>query len=69
MHTWSHNMADVKKKRGRPPLKKGEAMTTYVPLRLTEADMKAFTEAMKKSDHKTLSGWIRFTLRQAVEHE
>lgn len=62
-------MADVKPKRGRPPLKKGEAKGKYVPIRLSDADVKAFTKAMKKSDHKTLSGWIRFTLRQAVENE
>lgn len=57
------------KKRGRPVLPKGEAKGKHVPVRLTDADVKAFTKAMKKSDHKTLSGWIRFTLRQAVESE
>lgn len=55
------------KKRGRPPLKKGELKGKYVPVRLSDADVKAFTKAMKKSDHKTLSGWIRHTLREAVE--
>jgi hypothetical protein len=57
------------KKRGRPPLPKGESKGKYVPVRLSDADLKLFTKAMKKSDHKTLSGWIRFTLRQAVEDE
>ncbi len=55
-----------KPKRGRPTLPKGEAKGKYVPLRLNEADYKAFTKAMKKSDHKTLSGWIRYTLREAT---
>ena len=63
-------MATAKKpKRGRPALPKGETKGKYVPLRLSEADYKAFAKAMKKSDHKTLSGWIRFTLREAVERE
>jgi hypothetical protein len=54
------------KKRGRPPLPKGQSKAKYVPVRLSEADVKAFTNAMNKSDHKTLSGWIRHTLREAV---
>ena len=58
-----------KPKRGRPPLPKGEAKAKYVPVRLSDADVKAFTKAMKKSDHKTLSGWIRYTLKKAVEGE
>ena len=45
---------------------KGESKGKYVPIRFTDADIKAFTKAMKKSDHKTLSGWIRFTLREAI---
>jgi hypothetical protein len=55
------------KKRGRPPLPKKEAKGKYVPIRLSDADVKAFTKAMKKSEHKTLSGWIRHTLRDAVK--
>jgi len=47
-------------------LPKGESKGKYVPIRLSDADVKAFTKAMKKSDHKTLSGWIRYTLREAV---
>lgn len=63
-------MATAKKpKRGRPTLPKGEAKAKYVPVRLSDADVKAFTKAMKKSDHKTLSGWIRYTLRKAVDTE
>lgn len=48
---------------------KGEAKGKYVPIRLSDADVKAFTQAMKTSDHKTLSGWIRYTLRKAVNAE
>ena len=54
------------KKRGRPVLPKGESKGKYVPIRLSDADVKAFTKAMKKSDHKTLSGWIRHALRESV---
>jgi len=54
------------KKQGRPPLPKGESKGKYGPIRLSDADVKAFTKARKKSDHKTLSGWMRETLRQAV---
>ena len=56
------------RQRGRPPLPKGESKRKYVPVRLSDADVKAFTKAMKKSDHKTLSGWIRQTLRDAIEN-
>lgn len=48
---------------------KAEVKAHYVPLRLSNADYKAFAKAMKKSDYKTLSGWIRYTLREAVENE
>lgn len=47
---------------------KGEAKGKYVPVRFNDDDLKAFTKAMKKSDHKTLSGWIRHTLREAVDN-
>lgn len=57
------------KRRGRPPLAKGEAKGKYVPIRLSDADVKAFNKAMKKGGHKTLSGWIRATLRDAIETE
>lgn len=63
-------MASTKsKKRGRPPLPKGEAKGKYVPIRFSDADLKAFQKALRKSGHKTLSGWIRATLRDAVERE
>ena len=59
-------MAKEIKKRGRPALPKGEAKAKYVPVRLNADDVKAFTKAMKKSDHKTLSGWMRETLRESI---
>ena len=62
-------MSKETKKRGRPALPKGQAKAKYVPVRLNAEDLKAFTRAMKASDHKTLSGWIRHTLRQAVEND
>jgi len=37
-------------------------------VRFTEGDLKLFEKAAKASEHKTLSGWIRHTLRQAVEN-
>ena len=55
------------KKRGRPPLPKGHAKGKYAPVRLTDEDFKAFTKAAKASEHKTLSGWIRHTLRKATQ--
>ena len=61
-------MAKETKKRGRPVLPKGQTKGKYVPIRLSDADVKAFTKAMKKSDHKTLSGWIRHTLRESVDN-
>ena len=62
-------MTEKAKKRGRPPLPKGQIKAKYVPVRLADADIKAFTKAAKKSEHKTLSAWIRHTLRQAIENE
>ncbi|MEP7149640.1 MAG: hypothetical protein ABI857_12235 [Acidobacteriota bacterium] len=58
---------EIKPKRGRPALPKGEAKGKYVPIRLSEADLKAFTKAMKKSEQTTLSGWMRETLRQVAQ--
>lgn len=56
------------KKRGRPALPKGHVKGKYVPVRFNDDDLKAFTKAMKKSEHKTLSGWIRHTLRHSIEN-
>ena len=48
---------------------KKEAKGKYVPIRLSDEDVKLFTKAMKKSEHKTLSGWIRQTLRESVKSD
>ena len=61
-------MKEKVKKRGRPALPKGEAKGKYVPIRFNESDVKALTKAMKKSGHKTLSGWIRHTLKESVNN-
>jgi hypothetical protein len=62
-------MPEKAKKRGRPVLPKGKVKAKYVPVRLSADDLKAFTRAMKSDGHKTLSGWIRHTLREAVKNE
>jgi uncharacterized protein (DUF1778 family) len=56
------------KKRGRPPLPKGEVKEGYIPIRVKPDERKLFEKAAKASEHKTLSGWIRHTLRQAAEN-
>ncbi len=60
-------MSDKKttKKLGRPKLPKGHAKDKILPVRVNPEDMKAFTKAANASDHKTLSAWIRHTLRKA----
>jgi truncated hemoglobin YjbI len=57
------------KKRGRPPLPKGHVKGKYVPVRLTDAQLKLFTKAADKSEHKTLSAWIRQRLERIAETE
>lgn len=54
------------KKRGRPPLPKRHVKGRYVPVRLTDEDAKLFEKAAKASEHTTLSGWIRQSLREAA---
>jgi uncharacterized protein (DUF1778 family) len=54
------------KRRGRPPLPKGQAKAKYVPMRLKEEDFKAFTKAAK-ANKQTLSEWMRSTLRKATQ--
>ena len=54
------------KKIGRPKLPKGHAKGRIVPVRFNEEDLKLFAKAAKASEHKTLSGWIRHTLREAA---
>ena len=61
-------MVKETKKMGRPKLPKGHVKNKYVPVRLSDTDVKLFTKAMKKSGHKTLSGWIRHTLKESVNN-
>jgi predicted HicB family RNase H-like nuclease len=55
------------KKVGRPKLPKGHSKGKIVPVRLNDAEVKLFTKAAEASEHKSLSSWIRHTLREAAE--
>ena len=55
-----------KRGRGRPPLPKGRVKGKIVPVRLNDEELKLFTKAADKSEHESLSSWIRHTLRQAA---
>ncbi|HZE68072.1 MAG TPA: hypothetical protein VE135_00935 [Pyrinomonadaceae bacterium] len=55
------------KKIGRPKLPKGHAKGVIVPVRVNPEDRKLFERAAKASEHKTLSGWIRHTLKKAAQ--
>ncbi len=55
------------KKLGRPKLPKGHAKGVIVPVRVNPEDRKLFERAAKVSEHKTLSGWIRHSLREAAK--
>jgi hypothetical protein len=57
------------KKMGRPKLPKGHAKGKIVPVRLNDAEVRLFTRAADKSEHKTLSAWIRHTLKLAAENQ
>jgi uncharacterized protein (DUF1778 family) len=54
------------KKLGRPKLPKGAAKGRIVPVRLSDEELKLFTKAANASEHKTLSGWIRHSLREVA---
>ena len=54
------------KKMGRPKLPKGHAKGVIVPVRVNPEDRKLFEKAARASEHKTLSGWIRHTLKNAA---
>lgn len=56
------------KKMGRPKLPKGHAKGKIVPVRLNDEELKLFTKAADKSEHKSLSAWIRHTLREAAQN-
>jgi len=53
------------KKRGRPPLAKGQVKAKIVPMRLQDADVKLFEKAAKATK-QTLSEWMRSTLRDVA---
>jgi len=57
------------KKLGRPRLPKGHAKGVIVPVRVNPDDRKLFEKAAKASEHKTLSGWIRHTLKEAATED
>lgn len=61
-------MSDKKtpKKRGRPPLAKGQVKAKIVPMRLHDADVKLF-EKKAKATKQSLSEWMRLTLREAAQ--
>lgn len=54
------------KKMGRPKLPKGHVKGDIIPVRVNPDDRKLFERAAKASEHKTLSGWIRHSLREAA---
>jgi hypothetical protein len=56
------------KKMGRPKLPKGHAKGKIVPVRLNDEELKLFTKAADKSEHKTLSAWIRHSLKEAAQN-
>jgi hypothetical protein len=55
------------KKIGRPKLPKGHAKGVIVPVRMNDEDRKLFEKAANGSEHKTLSAWIRHTLKEAAQ--
>lgn len=55
------------RKPGRPKLAKGQAKGKIVPMRLNDEEVKLFTKAANKSEHKTLSAWMRYALREMAE--
>jgi uncharacterized protein (DUF1778 family) len=55
------------KKIGRPKLPKGHAKADIIPVRVNPEDRKLFEKAATASEHKTLSAWIRHTLKKATE--
>lgn len=57
------------RKIGRPKLPKGHAKGLIVPVRVNAEDRNLFEKAANASEHKTLSAWIRYTLRKAAEQE
>ena len=62
-------MKPIKRKPGRPKLPKGEAKASYIPIRVSPEDRKAFERAAKANDHKTISGWLRHVAREAAQEK
>lgn len=54
------------RKPGRPKLPKGHAKESFIPIRVSAEDRKAFERAAKASEHKTISGWLRHIAREAA---
>jgi hypothetical protein len=55
------------KKRGRPPLPKGQAKVVIKPIRFTETELRLYEQAATANRHESLSSWIRHTLNSAAE--
>jgi hypothetical protein len=51
---------------GRPKLPKGHVKGKIVPIRLNDEELKLFTKKANASEHKTLSAWIRHSLREVA---
>jgi len=62
----SNTKKPVVKKRGRPPLAKGQVKAKIVPMRLQDADVKLFEKAAKATK-QSLSEWMRNTLREVAQ--
>jgi hypothetical protein len=55
------------KKIGRPKLPKDHAKGSIMPGRVNDEDRRLFEMKAKADGHKTLSGWIRHTLKKATQ--
>jgi hypothetical protein len=63
----TNNKSTKKRGRGRPALPKKQVKGRIVPVRLNDEELKLFSKAADKSEHDTLSAWIRHTLREAAQ--
>ena len=61
------NVKKSTKNMGRPKLPKGHAKGVIRPIRFTESELKMYEKEARASEYKTLSGWVRHTLREAME--
>ena len=62
------NQPNRKRRVGRPKLPKGAAKGRIVPVRFTAEDLKAMEAAAKASD-KTVSEWVRGTMRAMIQSD